>query len=571
MNYLYARFFSRVKNSKQTMNNSSVLIGMLLSICCAVICICATVFGQSRFKADEIVTFSDCRNSYMVDFSPRFVYFSSDNGIWRLDRLWGESVTPIFSGLGIESAVDVRDGILQLWHDESSTYWVWSKKRGLKYYRWDLDRWYRFDFIDPHTRVMGLGETDQLLIVHAIQTEGNIDEDRFIQLDPYSFNVTETLDVPPANVRWNRPWKPHSFPFYWLDDSDLRFYSDDGSLKDRFNRQYNATFDVYDELYKRRYICYPGLGLGVVNERHQNMKIIQPGPAGKDVQCFALSGSGFAWVAGENPNNSGINLLDRKTGNWQHFNSDYVRGLESHRIYDILTYRTSNYFASDQGLAVFNADKARWKTYDRFSGLSGLELRALEIAGDELFIGGDYGLNRMKLPKGKISPAGDPRVNDLRTADIVSDGDTVWVAGLQGIFRYEPDKWQRIGTEGYAIGDEAGRCLAITNNFLWIGGERGIRELNRKTGEWRGWLSYVYLNSSSPKALAANDSLLWVGTNNGLFAMHLRKGSWLFYGMREGLPSPDIQCLQVEADTLWIGTPEGLTRFIWNRPDRDVF
>ena len=547
------------------------LLRILILISC-VLCIHTNrVNGQTRFKAEDIVTYSDCRNSYMADFSPRYVFFSSENGIWRLDRYTGKMADPVYTGLGIDQAVDLRFGDVLLWHDESSTLWLWSERTGLKYYRWDISKWFSFPNISKNTRVNTLGETSHLVLIHIITSDKEPESDMFIHIDPQAFNIIERSDLPPDNVRWAGLWKQHPFKHYWIDDSDLRFYSEDGRIQDKYNRRFKVSFDLYDDMFERRYICYPGLGIGVANERHQSMEIIQPGPAGKDVRCLEIMKSGFTWICGINGRNAGINLFDRKKGEWQFFDSDYVNGIESHRVSDIAIHKTSIYFASDEGLVTFRADKGKWKTYDRFSGLSGLELRALGKTQNELFIGGDYGLNRMELPKGVILPAGDRRVNDLRTADIVTDGDTVWVAGLQGIFRYEPDEWQRIGDYESIVGDEAGRCLAVTDNFLWVGGERGIRELNRKTGEWRGWLSHVYLDSASPRALAAYDSMLWIGTNRGLHTMHLRKRSWLSYGKREGLPSDNIQCLEVEADTLWIGSPEGITRFLWNRPARDVF
>ncbi|MBT7618436.1 MAG: hypothetical protein HN590_14225 [Calditrichaeota bacterium] len=547
------------------------LLTMLLLTFCTMGLFTGIAKGQSRYRAEDIITYSDFSNSYMVDFSPRFVFFSSENGIWRLDRFSGKSVTPINFGLGLASAVDLRNGDLLLWHDASSTLWLWSKKRGLKYFRWDLSQWYSFDAINGNVGVKNIGETEHYVVIKSSKSSDDPDGDANIFIDPHSFYLINELNVDDGFIRWAGSWEPHQFKHYWIDDSDLRYYSEDGRIRDKYNRSYEVSFDVYDEVYQRRYICYPGLGLGIANERHQSLNIIQPGPAGKDVRSIALMGSGFMWVCGKNGRNSGINLLDREKGEWQYFDSDYVTGIDSHHINDIVTHKTSSYFASEEGLVIFQAEKGRWKTVGSFSGLSGLDLRALGKSRSELFIGGDQGLNRMDLPSGKIVPAGDKRVNDLHTDDIVTDGDTVWVTGFQGAFRYQPDEWQRIGNEELVVGNEAGRCLAVTKDFFWIGGERGIRELNRKTGEWKGWLSSVYFNRSPSRSLAANDSLLWVGTRDGLHAMHLRKRRWLSYGIEEGLPSSNIQFLQVEADTLWIGTPEGLTRFIWNIPGRDIF
>jgi len=112
--------------------------------------------------------------------------------------------------------------------------------------------------------------------------------------------------------------------------------------------------------------------------------------------------------------------------------------------------------------------------------------------------------------------------------------------------------------------------LTIIDDKVWIATLSGIRAFDRKTGSALVQLGYHgYLNCKNVLALAGNDKYLWIGTTKGLIRYDYTSSRRLTFGKKEGLPNAHINCLKLEADSLWIGTPAGLTRFIWNRPERD--
>lgn len=542
--------------------NKSVLLTVLLTV--LIIALQPLpVFSQIGYKSSDIITFTDYRWVYAADISPQTVYFATSNGVFRIDRDSGEPIDPWQSGHGFDQAVALRSGKAILWHNASRTLWLWNGSF-LACYRWGIDRWDSIPF-DVDGKVQALGESETRVIIKTSAATS-----QFAIINPFTFQVEQRVSSAPEGVRWNAA-KPHEYKNYRPTDFRFWFDSDDGAITDERHIEYKPAFDIVDESYRRRYICYPGLGIGIADERHLDLEIIQPGPAGKNVKALAFVGKHFLWIGGENMFNDGLNLFDRQTGIWAKFDAGWVFGLESHHARDILACGNRIYFTTDAGLVVFNPENRRWKTLSRFDGLTGENLNSLAAAGGNLFIGGDQGVNRMPLPSGNLTPSGNETVDELRCGDMAADRDTVWIAGLQGVFRWSPDSWDKVVSRDEVIGNEAAKSLAVSASHLWIGGSRGIRGLNRRTGEWKGYQASLYLQGGLPFALAANDTLLWVGTDRGLFAMHVLKGSWLRYGKREGLPSERINCLTVESDTLWIGTPEGLTRFLWNVPGRDVF
>lgn len=526
----------------------------------------ASLNAQHRIDQDDLVTFTDFRKVYSVDFGPREVYFATDRGIWRIDRFTGESLNPLTWGNMLERAIRIERGKIIHWHWTTSTLWLvtWNS---LIYYRRDIERWYLFEGL-PAGNIKAIGSNDGEIIVELAS-----ENKPFIVIDPFIFRVKKRTKDAPEGVRWSGRWKPHGYLNYRVSDFDFSFDPSGGAVTDWKLNKFDPTYDALDERYDKRYLCYPGLGIGVADERHLRLDVIQPGPTGRDVKAIAIDSDGFMWIGGENRiNNSGINLYDRETGLWQYFDSELIFGMDSDVARDVALYKGNAYFASDVGLVYYKSSSREWKTVDRFDGLIGLDLRALAVAGGQIFAGGDIGINRMTLPAGPVFNIGDENLAGLRTADAVSDGDTVWVASLQGLFRGEPTgTWSMIGSDEQTVGNEAARSLAVIPTHIWTGGQRGIRELNRKTGKWVGYLGSIFLRGGMPLSIAANDSLLWVGTDRGLFVHNRKTGGWLSYGEFDGLPSNRIQAIVLEADTLWIGSPEGLTRFIWNRPERDVY
>lgn len=485
---------------------------------------------------------------------------------------------PWYVGVGVESAIPLTGGRVVLWHEESGTLWL-AKNRELLFWRSDFKLWYRLsDHRFDDGRITSLGEVGGSVLVE-LSTGSKLkgkDLTKILSIDPISRWVEE-LDsvkfrkIPPENIRWTgrRNWKVHEFPRYLPDDFSIFFDRSDGRITDEEHDIFKPVYDCFNEFDRKRYICYPGLGLVVADEYLMRFEVLQLGPAGKDVKGIALDDAGMIWTGGENfGSKSGFSLFDRADGRWKRFDRRLNFGLDSHNARDVQVYDDWVYFATDGGLVCYDRNSDTWRTFDRFDGLRGLDLRALVVGGDFLFIGGDRGLNRFELPEGPVLKTGSEYADELLTGGLAVESDTVWAAGLQGVFRISPNSPpERVMTGGQAVSDEPARSVTVTKNRIWIGTRRSIKEFDKK--EWIDHLTSVYINNRRPLALVGNDSLLWIGTERGLYRFNRLRGKWLNYHKSHGLPDNRVQRLVLEADTLWIGTPQGLTRFIWNRPERD--
>ncbi|MBC8465763.1 hypothetical protein H8D57_01940, partial [bacterium] len=462
-----------------------------------------------------------------------------------------------------------KPGGISLWMDSNRTLWLWADSE-LNYYRSDIKQW--FEFHDrAFNNITAMGEKGSFLYLRESINSNDEETSKFYTINAHSGIVIDESDYPPDNMIWVEINPPKNLPHFNIENNDYWFDNEKGILEDRNHRSFKITNSYNDEHYKKRYYCIPGLGIGIGHINGLELEIIQPGLAGSDVKSIALDKGGFIWAGGNNGTNCGINIFDREGNEWNHYESDFTFGMGSHKIRDIKTTRDKIIFCTDEGLTTLDLLNGQWKTLYRIDGLYTDNLFACAIAGDQLFAGGGDGISRISLSSGSASKVKDKKLQDLHTTDMISDGDTVWVSSLNGVFKWSEEKWERIGSDQRVSGDEGAECLTLSDDYLLIGEHYGLSEYNRKTGEWNNYHSNRFLSGSRANCLATNDSLIWVGTDSGLIAFHRTKNSWVRYGKGFGFPSDKIQDIKLEADTLWVGTPEGLTRFVWNRPERDGF
>ena len=522
------------------------------------------LLAQPGFKPSDVVTYTDCRRVWSGDVAWREVFFATDGGVWRISRSEGTPLEPWYTGIGYDRAVNLSGARAVLWHKNSNTLWV-ACRSGLYYCRLDGLRWYQLKGVNFGS-IRALGENWDQVVVES-------DGGDLTAVDPFSLQAIGAADTAGVEMRWvgARGREPHRFPSYALSDPRLDFDPGDGTVTDRNFDHFKPNYDFRDEDEGREYICYPGLGIAVADLRSLRMTIYQPGPAKNDVEAIALDDEGRIWIGGvEETRNGGFSRFDRGSGEWTRFDRTLEFGMESDHAREALFYNGVIYWGTEAGLVYLQSPNYSWRCLDGFDGLSSPDIRTLAVTGGYLIAGSDRGIDFIQTNTNVVWNAGDARLDGLHTESLAVQGDTIWAAGVQGVFKGTLEgRWERISGDS-TIGDEPARAITVDERFVWIGSSSGIRQLDRRTGAWTAHLGDVFLKGGKPTALVSNDSLLWVGTNNrGVFRFNRLRGSWLNFGLDQGLPDPRIQRLVLEQDSLWIGSPAGLTRLLWNRPERD--
>jgi hypothetical protein len=149
---------------------------------------------------------------------------------------------------------------------------------------------------------------------------------------------------------------------------------------------------------------------------------------------------------------------------------------------------------------------------------------------------------------------------------IVADVDRIWFGtyfygyGGGGMSYYQSQRnppWKRFNTND-------GRAkkivsIAVDGESLWVGSEKGLSLLDKKTEVWKRFystqdgLSGNFVNS----ILVLPDSV-WVGTSGGISCLDKVKKTWKAYSQKEGLMETEIKSLAKVKQRIWAGGIGGI-------------
>ena len=210
-------------------------------------------------------------------------------------------------------------------------------------------------------------------------------------------------------------------------------------------------------------------------------------------------------------------------------------------------------------------------------------------ASGRLWSAGPWGVRQLVEGKWQ-APKGDPLNGPA--FGLAAEGDAVWVAAWDGLYRVENGKltlaalkgqplglvrltggklivggpkglWERQGDDWKAIPGLYSRSLtdvAAVKDRLWIATQRGLFELRD------AWARRIFspdeIASGAVRALAvAPDGRLWIGSSGGIDVYQDGKRA-AHIGGAEGLPCTEVWRLKFDSHgVLWVATARGLGRF----------
>ncbi len=212
-------------------------------------------------------------------------------------------------------------------------------------------------------------------------------------------------------------------------------------------------------------------------------------------------------------------------------------------------------------------------------GLSSEMVFAIAVQGDEIWFG-TYGGGATLYDKSKkglktYTTKGEPQAKEddgksinwknlpayNHVSVITTDTDRIWFGtyfygfGGGGISYYHPHKsppWKPFNTNN-------GRSkkvvsMAIDGEWIWVGSEKGLSALDRKTEEWKVFYSTQNgLSGNFVNAILVQPDFLWTGTNGGISRLSKAKKIWKTYSLREGLTETEIKSLAMVGQRIWAG------------------
>jgi PAS domain S-box-containing protein len=502
--------------------------------------------GGEPSTADHVVTclLQDSEGSYWV---------GTDHGLCRFDPVAGT-----FSHVEYAPEADIIDKyetVYSVFEDRSGRLWVGSQ-RGLFYF--DRER----DLVAPFTDNDGQGSSvDEDVRCFYEDRSGLLWIGWAWGLATYDIEAGR-LDVPPQAF----PDSCLRLPGYnvmsitednkgrlWFGSLQLGIWIADPStgeidriVHDPFDPEspaHDGTKCVYRDRSDGIWLGTNGYGASVWHPYLQKFTLYRYDAHKtnslpfKSTRGIYADETGSVWVGGY----GGLARLDRESGIWTYitYNPLDPHGLPGGNVYTICDDSRS-------------PGKALWIGTEG-AGLTHIDRETLHITRYPYSANGSEGMAGRIVYAMYSEPSG-----------------TLWLGTETGLNRFNPE------TEEFTLvtrrdgGNQGVRAITVgRDGVLWVGMmERGLRRLDRTTGEWTEYRH----SPEDPRSLShdhvlsifeASDGTIWAGTNGGgLNHLDRDTGSFDHFLEEDGLPNNVVYGILEDANSrLWLSTNRGLSRY----------
>ncbi len=144
---------------------------------------------------------------------------------------------------------------------------------------------------------------------------------------------------------------------------------------------------------------------------------------------------------------------------------------------------------------------------------------------------------------------------------IVPDTDRIWFGtyfygfGGGGISYYQAKRsppWKRFNTNDSRAKKIV--SLAVDGDQVWVGSEKGVSVLDKKTEGWKIFYSTQDgLSGNFVNSLLVQPDSIWMGTSGGISRFDKVKKSWKTYSRNEGLGETEVKSLAMVKGKMWAG------------------
>ncbi|MCJ7704542.1 MAG: hypothetical protein MUO28_03285 [Desulfobacterales bacterium] len=212
-------------------------------------------------------------------------------------------------------------------------------------------------------------------------------------------------------------------------------------------------------------------------------------------------------------------------------------------------------------------------------GLSSNMVISIAIQGEEVWFGTYEGgatlYDRSKKVYKHYTTKGEPAIkvddgdsirwrNHLaynHVSVIIPDTDRIWFGtyfygfGGGGISYYSPGRspqWKTFPTnDGRA---KKVNAIAVDGELLWVGSEKGLSLLDKKTEGWKQFYSTRDgLSGNFVNSILIEPDFIWMATSGGISRLQKAKKVWKNYSEKEGLTEVEIKALVKVGQRIWAG------------------
>ena len=371
--------------------------------------------------------------------------------------------------------------------------------------------------------------------------------------------VTSRIDAPEylqpyiLDVGYNLTYEDN---YAVITDPQLRSY-----------RVIDAIEDDWDHIWLATY----GQGIARVDQSSGYVTLIPFGLYQDNINTVLIDGTDV-WFGGkpDESTENAITVWRRDESQWEYFEATYMDWIVSDYVNDIVADKSHVYFATDFGLVKYRKSRNTFTSYTRALGLRSTAIQSLYLEDSLLFMGGDGVIDVLLTTRDSIFPlqTSIPAIGTVLSMSHI--GSNFWVGTDYGVHRFDEVefKWSRYNVPSGYLGGAVWQFAEGDDGDVWFAGIDGVVHVDKNLLELETFLTRHELGNSVPHRIAFTDDFLWIGTDKGLYRYEDSNDRWKQYTVYEGLISDYVNDMVLEGDYLWIATPEGVTRFYWNNDKR---
>lgn len=503
----------------------------------------AAVPAQARrYNPFVWATYRECSSIYSIAMNMQEVYFATDGGILRFDRLQNRWLPPVTGSNGFPG----KKAELVAVDKTFNKLWVLSEQ-ALSVYVPSISHW----------------ETE---IARTSLPARTIHSIGFTQDSVYIAGNGAIYAALRGSLSWHRRTGTLPQGIAWYGEkagislNDYPFLTPYYATDPFFNK-YAYTAAAIDN--KDMWLGTDGYGVFHFNTFTWNGTHYLPGIANNRVEALFRDEEGF-WIGGSYGTGKGFSHIDFSTGVGEHFRAEDIYGIISDNVHAITGNERTVWFGTNEGLLRYEKEQDLWKTYTISNGLPGSNVLSLQLKADTLFVGTDDGLG-MLTPGRTEMVTMDEFDHVPITAFGLHDG-RLLIGTDRGVFMRTDTSFDVIGDPDGDLG--FGVSAIFTDSAaLWFGTlRRGIDVYMPDSLSWHEFLPRTTFSGEYVFAIAGDRDFVWIGSEFGISRYSRKTDSWQTFTEDDGLAHNEVHAIYVDSEFVWFGTRDGVTRLRFRDP-----
>lgn len=514
-------------------------------------------------------SYSVARDITSIAIGTQYVYFGTlRSGVLRLDQFQLVWDYPWTSSNGLTDntvwvvAFDADTGLLWCATQQAVSYYSPTSKRWVNAYKDEIG-------IPSQDRVESIGIARNRVLIKT-RNQRLFEANKFGGVILVARNNSGSPLGDPT-VRWfgQQAKRRRTFPHFFMSNGYL--FDPSGVVEGPNFRRAEVVVSLEDD-WGNFWIGTAGLGAGRGDVQSLQLTMLSFGLANRSVRALSFWND-VLWMGGlgRSNENRGITAWDLNRDEWMTYEQRDISGLYSNEINGIAVDGDDIFFATTFGLTQYSVSKERWRTFDRFDGLS--DNLVFDVTADDssLWVASASGLDR--IWKASFSQKDSLKVehviagglNLIEVYDLELMENLVWAGTNSGIYVYDKNKNQ--GGFADEIGGPTGRVIrsiSRSGDELWFGSSRGVDVYDVKKKEWLGVPAGRAFPNTVINRIVATKDVVWAASNSGVLKYDRKRAAWRKFTTEDGLISNHVYAILVDGDFVWFGTDRGVTQFYWN-------